>query len=108
MRRHNRQEKHNQTPLGIRNRVWLFVLGVALLGIIAVRLSRKGTIENPTEQSFEFASAAQHSPFAQLKHPVEPAAFSHSNPGYADEIDVIDFSIINDRRHWVDGAWSPH
>ena len=108
MRRNTKQSENDERPLSIRSGVWLSLLGVALLGIIALSLSRKGAIKNPAEESFEVASATQHSSFAKFKRPGEPAAsFSHSSREHADETDAIDFSIINDRSHWVDPAWLP-
>jgi hypothetical protein len=88
--------------------VWLSLLGVALLGIIALGLSREGAIKNPNERSFEVASAVQLSSFAKFNRGGDPAASSsHSSQEHADEIDAIDFSLINDRSHWFDAVWVP-
>lgn len=87
--------------------MWLSLLGVALLGIIALSLSRENAITDPTGQSFEIASAAPHSSFAKCERAFELAASSDSSHPHADEIDAIDFSLINDRRHWFDAVWVP-
>jgi hypothetical protein len=107
MQRSTKQSENDERPPSIRSGVWFSLLGVALLGIIALTLSREGTTKNPAEQSFEVASAGQHSSFAKFKRGGELAASSHSRQRYADEIDAIDFSVINDRSHWVDPAWVP-
>ena len=104
MRRNAKQSEKDQQS-GIRNAVWLSVLGVALPGILAVSLSRKET-RNPIDQPPEIASAARYSLFAKSKRSVELAASSDAGERDADEIETIDFSIINDRSRWVDPAWA--
>ena len=103
--RRNAKHSDKDQQSDIRNTVWLSVLGVALLGIIAVSLSRKET-RNPIDQSPEIASAAHHSLFGKSKRPVELAASSDAGERDADEIETIDFSVINDRSRWVDPAWA--
>ena len=105
MRRDTKQSEKDEEPLGIRREVWLSLLGVALLGILALSLSRKGAVKDPTELSFQVASAKQRSPFAKVQRTVAPAKSSYSSPGDADEIDALDLAIINDRSRWVDPAW---
>ncbi len=103
-----RNTKHlEERPLSIKSEVWLSMLGVVLLGIIALSLSREGAAHDPAEPSFEVASAVQHSSFAKFKRTGEPAASSPSGQRYGDEIDAIDFSIVNDRSRWVDPTWLP-
>jgi hypothetical protein len=102
MQRDTKQSANEERPLSIRNGVWLSVLGVALLGIIALSLSREGPVEGPVEQNFNVASATQHSSFAKFKRSDKATASSQSSQQQADEIDSNDFSIVNDRSHWVD------
>jgi hypothetical protein len=104
MRRNTKQSDKDENPLGIRSGVWLSLLGVTLLGIIALGLSREAAIKDSTDRPFEVTSAVQHSSFAKFKRVGEPAASSQSSEQYADEIDAIDFSIVNDRSRWVDPA----
>ncbi|HEY0548727.1 MAG TPA: hypothetical protein VGF13_03940 [Verrucomicrobiae bacterium] len=94
---------YDKRPLNIRSEVWLSLLGVMLLGIIALSLAHKAVIRE--EQSFEMVTAMRHSSFAKFKRSGGPAASSHPGQRSADEIDVIDFSVVNDRSNWVDPAW---
>ena len=107
MRRNTKQSEKNEKPLSIRSGVWASMLGVALLGIVALSLSRKGEIKDRAEQSFEVASSARHSSFAKVKRTFERSASSPTSQEHLDEIDALDFSVLNDRSRWVDPAWLP-
>ena len=80
--------------------MWLSMLGVVVFIVITVSLPRERTVQESAEQSFEMANASNHSPFAKTKRVLKPTTPPPS--GYADEIDAIDYSIINDRSRWVD------
>jgi hypothetical protein len=95
-----RLDKKDQGPPDIRIGVWLAMLGVVVIMVITVSFPRERPVQESTERSVEMASTSNHSPFAKTKRVSQPTTPPPS--GYADEIDAIDYSIINDRSRWVD------
>lgn len=83
--------------------MWLAMSVAILLVTITAGLSRKRPIQESIESSFEVAAATHASPFIKPKHAVE----LDSKHEHQDEIDAIDFSLLNDRSRWVDPAWLP-